>query len=113
MIDTDKYEGHTEGPWKVKTNREWEIEIPLVLISSDSEEEELERLANARLMADAPDLLAEVKRLRGLIEQVANSEIIHPHPLVLPSGMYGLSVVETEHWDELLIAVGLLEREGE
>jgi len=45
MIDTDKYEGHTEGPWG------WFSSSTL----SD---------ANKLLMADAPLLLAEVKRLR-------------------------------------------------
>jgi hypothetical protein len=45
MIDTDKYEGHTPGPWVAQ---------------------DLHRLVslvhNAKLMAAAPDLLAEVKR---------------------------------------------------
>ena len=47
MIDTDKYEGHTEGPWG------WFSSSTL----SD---------ANKLLMADAPLLLAEVKRLREI-----------------------------------------------
>ena len=45
MIDTDKYEGHTPGPWG------WFSSSTL----SD---------ANKLLMTDAPLLLAEVKRLR-------------------------------------------------
>ena len=54
MIDTDKYEGHTEGPW------EWDGAILTV-----------EGQANINLMADAPLILdaykekcEEVKRLR-------------------------------------------------
>ncbi len=43
MIDTDKYEGHTPAPWAYATGH-----IP----------------PDARLITDAPLLLAEVKRLR-------------------------------------------------
>ena len=78
-------------------------------LSGDS----IDKEADAQLIADAPLILqaliderAEVKRLRELIERVAHSEIEHIQ-------MHGLSVVETEHWDELLIAVELLEREEE
>jgi len=98
MIDTDKYEGHTEGPWQVvKHTGEWDDEPHVegvVLITSpnphpirvavcdnrwkmfDNElEERLQHSttgataremfnANEQLIADAPLLLAEVKRLR-------------------------------------------------
>ena len=73
MIDTDKYEGHTEGPWRIVCwERKWYIE-------GDYEEGQEECTARdvchlygtaqrkdptARLIADAPLLLAEVKRLR-------------------------------------------------
>ena len=64
MIDTDKYEGHTEGPWEFKhINSNWyrcdeigEIHMEDIAIKEAS--------ANAQLIADAPLLLEEVKRLR-------------------------------------------------
>ena len=75
MIDTDKYEGHTEGhkegSWYIfevygsdnklmkcirPLHDKWGIDLPLVA-SKD-----------AQLIADAPLLLAEVKRLREGIE---------------------------------------------
>ncbi len=71
MIDTDKYEGHTEGhkegSWDIyevygsdnklmkcirPLHDKWGVDLPLVA-SKD-----------AQLIADAPLLLAEVKRLR-------------------------------------------------
>ena len=64
MIDTDKYEGHTEGEWVFKhINSNWyqcdkigEIHMEDIAIKEAS--------ANAQLIADAPLLLEEVKRLR-------------------------------------------------
>jgi len=47
MIDTDKYEGHTPAPW--------------MNLGSD---------ANSLLMQDAPLLLAEVKRLRSIADDL-------------------------------------------
>jgi len=63
MIDTDKYEGHTEGEWVFKhINSNWyqcdkigEIHMEDIAIKEAS--------ANAQLIADAPLLLEEVKRL--------------------------------------------------
>lgn len=78
MIDTDKYEGHTEGPWKVGKSG---------LIEEDKEYGNLiaellhrkEMKSNAQLIADAPLLLAEVKRLREektfLLEYIKQSDI--------------------------------------
>ena len=72
MIDTDKYEGHTEGPWEII---EWEVPNPQwdVMLSCP----EVGKFASIQgcnkwrptevdveLIADAPLLLAEVKRLR-------------------------------------------------
>jgi len=58
MIDTDKYEGHTPAPWVV---------IDGELYHRDNNEDfhlTLHDKAVAQLIADAPLLLAEVKRLR-------------------------------------------------
>ncbi len=72
MIDESKYEGHTEGKWEydsatihatAKGGNEIIAEYPCWNYNKDqliTKEEE----ANLRLMADAPLLLAEVKRLR-------------------------------------------------
>ena len=77
MIDTDKYEGHTRGPWAIhllKTPRD-SIEIVFETVSYDQwTRPELDWITiaslcpsqrqNAQLIADAPLLLEEVKRLR-------------------------------------------------
>jgi len=74
MIDTDKYEGHTpanlwgreivaEGKRKIFLNTAW-----LSSIGNDVYSNEIDR----KLMADAPLLLAEVKRLREGIIDIAN-----------------------------------------
>ena len=60
MIDTDKYEGHSEGEWKVGARKG-------AMTVRDSNGEEIaatNSYPNARIMADAPLLLAEVKRLQ-------------------------------------------------
>ena len=82
MIDTDKYEGHTEGhkegSWDIyevygsdnklmkcirPLHDKWGVDLPLVA-SKD-----------AQLIADAPLLLAEVERLREDIKSYLNLEI--------------------------------------
>ena len=109
MIDTDKYEGHTRGPWKsipyCKSIRDKLLHGGIILASSgigdgsnyspfiitdddvviwpkDTDGKNVveyehgakgpilhiyyeEMMANTRLTMAAPDLLAEVKRLRG------------------------------------------------
>ena len=66
MIDTDKYEGHSPPPWL------WYEDEGLDLVVADDQcrtvIEEVKALntdADAQLIADAPLLLAEVKRLRA------------------------------------------------
>tara|TARA_R100001510_G_C7593818_1_gene162659 strand:- start:313 stop:600 length:288 start_codon:yes stop_codon:yes gene_type:complete len=63
MIDTDKYEGHTEGTWS------WERGALRVLHVKDSEPlhtllHDEKKDIDAQLIADAPLLLEEVKRLQ-------------------------------------------------
>ena len=90
LIDTDKYEGHTQGPWKhthikpnavvyenfeisfIHTIRGEEIKIADVHLTPDQADGwEFENWkANAQLIADAPLLLEEVKRLRGLLDEI-------------------------------------------
>ena len=81
MIDTDKYEGHTEGPWiphepfmdmgdglsVILRGFKYRLFSPL----SQSQWKD----ADIQLMADAPLLLAEVKRLRAGIKAYLDLEI--------------------------------------
>ena len=68
-FDTDKYTGHTEGPW------EWdgltlqtieELDDGYIGVIDDQQSYHLGQRnhPDKQLIADAPDLLAEVKRLR-------------------------------------------------
>jgi hypothetical protein len=62
MIDTDKYEGHSEGEWKVGARKG-------AMTVRDSNGEEIaatNSYPNARIMADAPLLLEEVKRFNEM-----------------------------------------------
>ena len=78
MIDTDKYEGHAEEEWCRESNDLYfhrdgkDIQIADILIRGDGDERYHEDVANAKLIADAPLLLAEVKRLRNVIRNVAD-----------------------------------------
>ena len=84
MIDTDKYEGHTEGPWCIDENEESDydenpdgIHIYALRLREDVAPHPISagvpiaqhtgHGANAQLIADAPKLLAEVKRLQSII----------------------------------------------
>ena len=85
MIDTDKYEGHTEGGWYVDDapdvihptiirfdDPQWFNDFIIAeLVMANAEEWTEVDYANARLIADAPKLLAEVKRLREAIDNIA------------------------------------------
>jgi hypothetical protein len=74
MIDTDKYEGHTEGPWA------WERGALNVLHVKDSEPmhtllHDEKKQVDVQLIADAPLLLEEVKRLREGIKAYLDLDI--------------------------------------
>ena len=58
MINTDKYEGHTEGHWTWMGEEVFVDEGPTIAhITSDNR-------ADANLIADAPLLLKKIKELR-------------------------------------------------
>ena len=60
-MNTDKYTGHTPGPWEVTEDRN------IAVVSDGCYLMSVEMVMNKKdlvLMAEAPDLLAEVKRLR-------------------------------------------------
>ena len=74
MIDTDKYEGHTEGPWTLSEEYAYKLfvyagDVRLAKMDYSSRRRFNEHGnpedVNAQLIADAPLLLAEVKRLRN------------------------------------------------
>jgi len=79
MIDTDKYEGHTPVPWAIDVHKvgdkvsaiviesNWTSHDNCVLAEVEVENEYAN--ADAQLIADAPKLLAEVKRLTALFEE--------------------------------------------
>ena len=62
MIDTDKYEGHTPAPWKFTDFDPLHLwgESPIISGGEGYSQNE----ADWKLIADAPLLLEEVKRLR-------------------------------------------------
>ena len=61
MIDTDKYEGHTEGEWDLHSMGDYTIG-------------QLKKI-DKTLMQDAPLLLEEVKRLRGLLNMIVDKAL--------------------------------------
>ena len=62
MIDTDKYKGHTPAPWK------WIIDDKDTYLSCFDNDIK----ADENLIADAPLLLQEVKRLREALTTLLN-----------------------------------------
>ena len=84
MIDTDKYEGHTEGDWYID-----EDSILRKIWTDEDDKHRQEQLfgfdimiipenvsdADMWLIADAPLLLAEVKRLREALLNVYHTLI--------------------------------------
>jgi hypothetical protein len=81
MIDTDKYEGHSKGPWEWGDDEEWSKNA-LVVYDDDGFKESLgvtkphdPKKPDAQLIADAPLLLQEVKRLREALITVQHSLI--------------------------------------
>ena len=68
MTDTDEYEGHTEGPWV----NEYDEELGEHTIESgDGMVAQRVLGVDADLIAAAPDLLAEVKKLRNYMNILA------------------------------------------
>ena len=71
MIDTNKYEGHSEGSWEWVIP-EWgddhihDSEGNLIAQVTNIDEMQM----NAQLIADAPLLLAEVKRWRKVYQYI-------------------------------------------
>ena len=68
MIDTDKYEGHTPAPWKTGGYNVQAIKVWTVDGLDETQNWIQVPMADRLLAVDAPLLLAEVKRLRDLVE---------------------------------------------
>ena len=76
MIDTDKYEGHSPAPWTYTLETEdkiwdehgavWDKNKNCLALVDDGSEQFPD--ADLKLIADAPLLLEEVKRLRKQLE---------------------------------------------
>jgi len=73
MIDTDKYEGHTPAPWKAIGNGEIEAHYSIAQVLPFVSPKAFDATAN--LIADAPLLLAEIKRLRDIVCLLEDSRI--------------------------------------
>mgnify|MGYP003125786258 CR=1 FL=1 len=71
MIDTDRYEGHTEGPWNVieKANdyQTTDVVVGKTIVASNVSP------SDSALIADAPLILEDYKRLREAIEETVYS----------------------------------------
>ena len=108
MIDTDKYEGHTPAPWLATHDRlehgwivnshGWRVyvgehEKRAEIANRTFDHDDLSE-ANARLIADAPLLLAEVKRLRERLD-LAEHYIKHDAWMG-----YAMQVLERDLGDE-------------
>ena len=86
IINTDKYEGHTEGKWHWLLNDEVPVQllaVPQGVIGIGVHPKDNVSEADMKLVADAPLFLAEVKRLRRVLEDI-ESMIPDNHEEVSP-----------------------------
>ncbi len=119
MIDTDKYEGHTEGPWKLHYDGS---AIDDDYLDYGAQLDPVGALypmsvVDAQLIADAPLLLAEVKRLREQRKQIREllAKVL-PRKDGLPhmgTILWGLESELKSTTSEIAIILGMAEREEE
>ena len=86
MIDTRKYEGHTPAPWRGQVDTDAKTEFDeygsvwkgkdVIALVDDQACDEMFPDADLNLIADAPLLLEEVKRLREKNEKL-HSRCMH------------------------------------
>ena len=75
MIDTDKIEGHTPGPWELTPEGHIIAENDTVVCNRYTKRlVETHLPKDAQLIAAAPELLAEVKRLREENTRLKNGD---------------------------------------
>tara|TARA_R110002012_G_scaffold141047_2_gene298769 strand:- start:566 stop:880 length:315 start_codon:yes stop_codon:yes gene_type:complete len=87
MIDTDKYEGHdyswyvkyhkSTGKHEVRVEGKNEVENNFVCYLQYHPAFKDEQAKNAKLIADAPLLLAEVKQIHEILAEAYTSEAKH------------------------------------
>tara|TARA_R110002153_G_scaffold566_2_gene2703 strand:+ start:1381 stop:1710 length:330 start_codon:yes stop_codon:yes gene_type:complete len=87
QLDIDKYEGHTPAPWVVKKGERMRVwhqknEMTSTLICSMQATHCEPQDADAQLIADAPLLLAEVKRL---VRALRNADDVIKYALEMTS----------------------------
>ncbi len=84
MIDTDKYEGHAEGPWKIESYNLGQAFTGIDFNMTPHEQTHLamkngrekEREATAKLIADAPLLLEFYKRVKEIMDMDEIEEVL-------------------------------------
>jgi len=74
MIDIDKYTGHTPNEWIVEEGANGDTLVSSFHPNEDGLQTDIALIytnqIDAQLIADAPLLLEEVKRLRGLLDTI-------------------------------------------
>jgi len=73
MIDTDKYEGHTPGPWNLTPEGHIVADDMTVVCNKHTKRIVETNHKDTQLITDAPLLLEEVKRLREAIADIATN----------------------------------------
>lgn len=78
MSTPAKYEGHTPGPWSIEANKKsFTVGTPKDKLGSymfaEIVAKGIQTQANARLIADAPALLADNERLREALADLVKS----------------------------------------
>jgi len=84
MINYKDFEGHTPGPWEIDPDTPNQVIRPptndayglsaIIADCANGNWPDEKTLANARLLAAAPELLAENKRLREALEFYAQTD---------------------------------------
>ena len=87
MIDTDKYEGHSPAPWRIAEGQPYDDEVSYIDIvschgvrvteTSYFTDNDPNQHPNIPLIADAPLLLAEVKRIHEILREAFSTEAKH------------------------------------
>ena len=70
MVDTDKYEGHTPAPWHIENEKNYGMRLFICSQDATILWQCETTHTDALLVADAPLLLAEVKRLCELADNL-------------------------------------------
>ena len=70
MIDINKYKGHTEGPWNLTPEGHIVADDMTVVCNKHTKRIVETNHKDTQLIADAPLLLQEVKRLRSIADDL-------------------------------------------